>query len=132
MIDTREALQNPDDPDSGMVRKGISNDVGGAAKTRRRYDTPVRETLQDSLGDFSSAIDKLNIERGKVGARLNRLESTDSRVRDIELTSKELLSQFRDADLAEVITDLRRQETVQQAALQMASRTLNQSLVNFL
>lgn len=132
MIDSREALQNPDDPDSGLIRKGLANDTGGAAKTRRHYDTPVRETLQDTLSDFSGAIDNINIERGKVGARLNRLESTDSRVRDIEVNSKDLLSQFRDADLAEVITDLRRQETVQQAAMQMASRTLNQSLVNFL
>ncbi len=132
MIDTREALQNPDDPDSGLVRKGVANDVGGAAKTRRRFDTPVRETLQESLSDFSESIDNISIERSKIGARLNRLESTENRLSDVEVSSKELLSQFRDADLAEVVTDLRRQEAVQQAALQMASQTLNQSLVNFL
>lgn len=132
MIDTREAMQDPDDPDSGLVRKGAANDVGGAAKTRRRFDTPLRETLQGSLEDFSGAINNINAVRGQAGARLNRLESAEGRAKDLELSSNELLSELKDADLAKVISDLRRQEAVQQAALQMASRTLNQSLANFI
>jgi len=132
MIDAREAMQDPDDADQELIRKGVANDVGGAAKTRRRLDTPPNETLQENLSDFSSALDNINTTRGLAGARINRLESADTRVEELELSSNRLLSELKDADLAEVITDLRRQEAVQQAALQMASRTLNQSLVNFL
>lgn len=106
--------------------------LGDAAKTRRRFDTPLRETLQGSLEDFSGAIDNINAVRGQTGARLNRLESAKGRAEDLELSSNELLFELKDADLAKVISDLRRQEAVHQAALQMASRTLNQSLANFI
>lgn len=133
MVDLREALQQSDDPDGDTDSVTAEHNLPKGNAQRDAYFDPDRlETINESIGDLQSAIENVNVNRSIGGARINRLETADSRSQDFEVNTKTILSQVRDADLAKVITDLRRQQAVQEAALKMAAQTNQLSLANFL
>jgi len=81
--------------------------------------------VDDALGMITDA-------QMVVGAKLNRLEMTQSRLEDDKLGLTKALSGVEDADLAEVITRLKMDENVYQAALMAGSTALQKSLIDFL
>jgi flagellin-like hook-associated protein FlgL len=70
--------------------------------------------------------------RATVGAAAMRLEATDSRLVDLDLSYTRLLSEVEDADLTKVVSDLSTYENNYRAALQAASRIIQPSLLDFL
>ncbi len=143
IIDLREALQEGSrrereglsaedlpEPDDYENREFFSH---GNAYTRREvnpFDIP--EGIQQGLQDTQEGIDNILVHRSIGGARTNRLDSAEIRGEDQDLHTTELISQLEDADLAEIITDYRRQEAVQQASMRMASQVMQVSLANFI
>ncbi|MFH1485416.1 MAG: flagellin, partial [Chloroflexota bacterium] len=89
----------------------------------------IRATRIDQLDAAVNSILTLSAE---VGAKVNRLESTESHLRQTDVNLKSLLSRAEDIDIAEAILQLSTQETVYQAALAAAARTLQTSLMDFL
>ena len=82
-------------------------------------------TIDDALGMIT---DSLMI----VGAKTNRLEMTQSRLEDDKLGLTKALSGVEDADISEVITKLKMDENVYQAALMAGSTAMQKSLIDFL
>ena len=70
--------------------------------------------------------------RSNVGTRAIRLETTDNRLQDQELSFTKLLSEVEDADLAEALTRLATYEANYQAALMAGSKIIQPSLLDFL
>ena len=83
------------------------------------------ELLNDALGQVLKV-------RAEVGAKLNRLEITETYWANFKLNITEMLSQTEDADLTKAITDLTTQETVYQTSLAISARLIQPSLMNFL
>lgn len=70
--------------------------------------------------------------RTALGARVNRLELTQNRLESQNLNINTLMSKNEDADMSEVYTDLKMQESVYQSALSIGARVIQTTLVDYL
>ena len=86
----------------------------------------------DHLEKLDSQIDNLLKERSELGARVNRMELSISRLEGLEVSTTGLLSNEEDVDISRAIIDLKSQENVQRAALSVGARIIQTSLVDFL
>ncbi|MDD5425927.1 MAG: flagellar hook-associated protein FlgL [candidate division Zixibacteria bacterium] len=84
------------------------------------------------LGSLDNSIQHLLKYRGVVGARSIRLETTDSRLVDMNLNFTKLLSEVEDADMTKLVSDLATYENNYQASLIASSKIIQPSLLNFL
>lgn len=90
-------------------------------------------TIRDSLIEtVDLGLQALESARVEIGVRENRIERAETRGAEFKQNARDLVSRLEEADLSEVITDLRQQMTVQQAALRAIAETLRLSLLNFL
>ena len=91
---------------------------------------------QPALGldadQVAGRLDEVLQQRAKLGARVRRVELVETRLADRELRLRTEISGLEDADLAESIAELQTRETVFQAALGAAGRSLSLSLLDFL
>jgi flagellar hook-associated protein 3 FlgL len=95
--------------------------------------------LQGDSRRIETSIEKIDVvsrrmlaAQTKNGARVNRFETTLER-NEMKLTeTTRLQSELEDAELAETISDFSLLETVYNAALKSAARSLQPSLANFL
>ncbi|MBM7866666.1 flagellar hook-associated protein FlgL [Heliobacterium gestii] len=86
----------------------------------------------NNLGQLDKLADKVLEQQASVGARENRIEFTNNRLQNFKLTMTNTLAQVEDADMAQVITDFKTQESVYRSALSTGARVLQPSLVDFL
>jgi flagellar hook-associated protein 3 FlgL len=84
------------------------------------------------LQGVDDMLDQLSASRAQVGARTNRLETQQSRLKDLELNVEDLLSKTEDADMAKAMVDFSMQQSIYQSALQSGARVLQPSLLDFL
>ncbi len=91
-----------------------------------------QEVIADIIGNLNTGIQSLLNSRASVGSSVIRLETTQSRLSDLEFTYMELLSEVEDADLTELVTQLAMQETSYQSALIASSKIIQPSLLDFL
>ncbi|MCL5256752.1 MAG: flagellar hook-associated protein FlgL [Chloroflexi bacterium] len=88
--------------------------------------------ISDTLNSIDAAIDTVLSARAEVGARVNRLEGSDTQISEVQGYLADLLSKAEDTDMADVITKLATEQTLYQAALGAAAKTLQPSLIDFL
>jgi flagellar hook-associated protein 3 FlgL len=84
------------------------------------------------LAALDAAMTTLLSARTNVGGRINRLESARSRQELLLSRLTEMLSKIEDTDYASAITELTNQETVYKAALEVGSRAIQPSLLDYL
>lgn len=85
-----------------------------------------------SLSLIESASDNLLSWQAEVGARTNQLELTNNRLLEVQANVQKLLSENEDADIPEVIMQLKMQENVYRAALDSGARIIQPTLLDFL
>jgi flagellar hook-associated protein 3 FlgL len=102
------------------------------------------DTLATGLGTndvnaISSSLDKLDVgtdsvlnARAQVGAKVNRLDALQQNLQSIKVNLAGLLSNTRDVDMAEAITNFSMAQTVYQASLKASAQTLQPSLLDYL
>ncbi|CAM3521181.1 flagellar hook-associated protein FlgL [Brevibacillus invocatus] len=76
--------------------------------------------------------DNLLAERATLGASVNRVELIAERLDTQEVSITGLMSKNEDADMAKVMTDLKTQESVHNAALGAGARIIQPTLLDFL
>jgi flagellar hook-associated protein 3 FlgL len=91
-----------------------------------------REVVGQLIENLTDGMQELLNQRASVGAMVNRLETTDSRLNDLNYSFKSLLSEVEDADLTQLVTDLATQENSYNAALVAAAKIIQPSLLDFL
>ncbi|RKP47381.1 flagellar hook-associated protein 3 [Cohnella endophytica] len=101
----------------GLANAFNSNDPNAA--------TPLLESL-------NSRADKLLNARADIGARTNRLEFIDNRIKDLDLNLNELSGKTEDADITDVIMKLNMSQNVYQASLSVGAKVIQPSLLDFL
>ncbi len=84
------------------------------------------------LDKLDSQINNILKERSELGARMNRLELSTSKVEALEVSTTKLLSSEEDVDISQVIIDLKAQENVHSAALSAGARIIQPTLLDFL
>lgn len=87
---------------------------------------------QNHLEEIDKQLDNILKERAELGAKMNRMELSSSRVDGLEVSTTQMLSQEEDVDLSRLIIDLKAQENVQRAALSVGARIIQPTLVDFL
>ncbi len=85
-----------------------------------------------SLSELDAALDSVLRTRAVVGAKVNRFELTGARLGETEVNAKRLLSNVESIDIAEVVMKLRLQETVYEASLNVGSRVIQPTLLDFM
>lgn len=90
------------------------------------------EEVGNRLGNLDSRMDKILQKWAEIGARYNRMELMDHRLKDDKLNVTTLLSKTEDADLAEVIINLKTEENIYRSSLSAGARIIQPSLIDFL
>ncbi|MGI6514584.1 MAG: flagellar hook-associated protein FlgL [Syntrophomonadaceae bacterium] len=121
----KEVFFNDTDPDN----PGIYQLLGRIADALENEDV---EALNQDLGLIQERLDSITQERAVIGAKVNRLDLQETRLENTRINYEELLSKNQDADLAEVIMQLKMQENVYRASLAAGARIIMPSLVDFL
>jgi flagellar hook-associated protein 3 FlgL len=112
-----------------------NQDIGGVFSVLSDIVDEFRnssESNSNHLDKLDSQMDNILKERSELGARMNRIELSMSRIDGIEVSTTRLLSQEEDIDISQVIVNLKAQENVQRAALSAGARIIQPSLVDFL
>ncbi len=84
------------------------------------------------IASLEQNFDLFTATRSSLGARVNRIELVQARLDDSHFSSTKLLSDAQDADIPKVITELRNQSNVHQAALSAGMRIIQPTLLDFL
>jgi len=96
-------------------------------------DEPYKgDAIGNNLSEMDASINKYAELRSQVGGKLQRTGNIIDRLEANEVHLRTLKSKNEDADLAEVITELKMEETVYRASLASGSRIMQQSLVDFI
>jgi flagellar hook-associated protein 3 FlgL len=95
-------------------------------------ETGDLDAVNAALTTADKFIDNLLTARSTIGAKVNRLELQQSRLDSTQISYTSLLAQNEDADIAEVIMNLKMQESVYRASLAAGARIIQPSLVDFL
>lgn len=88
--------------------------------------------IADSLNNIDNIQTVLSSGRGRIGARLNTIEATRASQQSLDLITNQTLSELRDLDYAEAVSQLSFQSFVLEAAQQSFVQVANLSLFNFL
>ena len=134
--------------DSGIIRLEVDQDVfqqtnftgdvifRGASTTGgidlfgvlERANNALRSNdqveLDKVLDDLDAGVSQITKTQSEVGSRENLLSKTKERLLDIKLNMDSTLSDLRDVDITEAITELNRQENAYQAVLGATSKIL--------
>jgi flagellar hook-associated protein 3 FlgL len=95
-------------------------------------DSGDQRGVSDLIKQVDSRIDTMLTKRAEVGARVNRVDIVQSRLADIEINLKTVQAKTEDADMSEVITNMKTEENVYQASLSVGAQLIRPSLVDFL
>ncbi|WP_018754751.1 flagellar hook-associated protein FlgL [Paenibacillus terrigena] len=89
-------------------------------------------TARGLMSQLQGRFDKFLDVRSEVGARSNRIDLMDNRLKDLNTNLTELQSKTEDADMAETIIKLQTQESVYQASLSSGAKIIQPSLLDYL
>jgi flagellar hook-associated protein 3 FlgL len=84
------------------------------------------------IGQVDTRMNTMLTKRAEVGAKVNRVDIVQNRLADIEINLKTVQAKTEDADMSEVITNMKTEENVYQASLSVGAQLIRPSLVDFL
>ena len=99
---------------------------------RNRLLDPSTGDPSDMTADLDLASGQVLEVRGRIGATLNRLKTTEDQILDLGLALESERMALEDVDVAEAATRLARYETTYQASLAVTARVIQPSLLDFL
>jgi flagellar hook-associated protein 3 FlgL len=88
--------------------------------------------VDSQLSALDTQLDNVTQQRSELGARMNRMDLSISRLDNMQVSTTTLLSNQEDVDFAQVITDLQTKQNVQSAALSVGAKIIQPTLVDFL
>jgi flagellar hook-associated protein 3 FlgL len=88
--------------------------------------------IRSTLERFDQIHAKIIAERAKIGSRLQGLQNTSSAIERHNLVNAQLSSNIEDADMAQVVSDLAKEEMVFHSALASAHKLIQPTLMDFL
>ncbi len=95
-------------------------------------DTGNYNGVTAELGNLQTRFEAINSARADIGAKTNRVELMENRLKDLELNLTSLQSKTEDADFEKVLIDSKINENIFQASLSVGSKIIQPSLVDFI
>lgn len=93
---------------------------------------PNKDNIRTQLDSLDNNLNTLLEKQASLGGVMSRIEMTQNKLGDDKLIFTKFKSGLEDVDLAKAITDLNFQETALQASLQVSSKVIQPSLLNYL
>ncbi len=90
------------------------------------------DSIRSTLERFDDLQARLVANRAKVGARIQGLESSTNALERHNVTNAQLNQALEDADIAQVVSDLAKEETVFRSALASSQKLIQPTLLEFL
>ncbi|AGB19841.1 flagellar hook-associated protein FlgL [Thermoanaerobacterium thermosaccharolyticum] len=90
------------------------------------------QAVSNIIGDIDNQLQNVLAIRADAGAKANRIDLTANRLSDDNYNFTALLSKNQDADIAQVITNLKMDDNVYRASLASGAMIIQPSLVDFL
>lgn len=119
-----EVFGNSTDSDNLFkVLKDIENALAAPAN---------KAALSTAYDLLKSRYDKVINIRSEVGARTNRVELIDQRLKDLTLNLNDLQGKTEDTDMAETIMKFNMEQSVYQASLSTGAKVIQPSLIDYL
>jgi flagellar hook-associated protein 3 FlgL len=84
------------------------------------------------IANIESRMDKILNQQAEIGARVNRVELMQNRLKDLEINLTDLQSKTEDVDFEKLIIDAKINENIYQASLSVGAKIITPSLVDFL
>ncbi len=88
--------------------------------------------IETAIGQLDEALPQVTDARASIGARVNHLDTVKESLDLLTLNTQTLRSEFEDADLAKVASELTSLQTTLQGSLATLTRQFETSLLNFL
>lgn len=95
-------------------------------------ETGEHDKISNMLGTIDEHVNNMLALRADIGARTNRMEMISKKIASNSISFTQLLSDAQDADMSEVIMQLKNAENVYQASLSTGARVIQPSLIDFL
>ena len=111
---------------------GATDIMGSLIIFSNALEADDQEAISLLTDTFDKAIQSALDVRAEIGSRGLRLDITDSRLVDLNLSFTELLSEVEDADITDLVTQLAVHENNYTAALMSAAKIIQPSLLDFL
>ena len=120
---------------------GMSTDEGGPENVnifdeiqnlRIGLLTGDLDGIRNTLERMDNIQGKIVATRAKVGSRLQGLQNTSSAIERHNLVNAQLSSNIEDADMAQVVSELAKEETVFRSALASSHKLIQPTLLDFL
>jgi len=94
--------------------------------------TANKTALENAYGRLNTRYDQIINVRSEVGARTNRVDLIDQRLKDLEYNITTLQSETEDTDMAETIMRYNQEEAVYQASLSTGAKIISPTLIDYL
>lgn len=108
----------------------------GVWGTLDEFETALRDndvpTIETSIDDLSGKREQMDRNRAEIGTKLNRITFAEDVLDRTNIDLRSQLSETEDADMLEVMATFRAEEIALQAALQIASKIFQPTLMEFL
>ena len=111
----------------------LDNYIFDAAQKELDYaNDNLQKTYEQYITNFDNYMTQINIAITNVGSMQNRLQMTQTRVENQQMTIKELKSSNEDRDISDIIIDYTAAYNAYQASLTAASKVGQQTLLDYL
>ena len=88
--------------------------------------------ISASIDALDTAVEAVSTSRAQVGARVNRLDALKTQLTDVKVNLTGLLSNVKDVDMAEAITNFSVAQTTYQASLKASAQAMQPTLLDYL
>ncbi|MBF0206319.1 MAG: flagellar hook-associated protein FlgL [Oligoflexia bacterium] len=113
----------------GVQRESLFAQIRTLINALRSNDNVV---VQDLLERLDNSIDRIITLRTRIGSNINTIRSTVETLDNSQISVSARKSAIEDADVAELFTDITKQDQVLKAVYKTGAQLLNQNLLDFL
>ena len=136
---TGNALSIGNNTDKGLILSDLTLiDSNEKSDTELKVNFDGKEwlqtnkSLQHSLKNINSAIEHVSLQQAKLGAKIKAADTQIDIINNLRTTVIEDVSELEDADLAEVVTELKQLLLNKDAAQQVYAKLNQQTLFDFI
>jgi len=119
------------DSPTGYSGEGLFNTLK-TLSNELTANPPNYENIREKIGDLDNDLETVSNVRARLGGVSNRLEMTKTRLDDNKINFTKYKSGLEDVDMSKAIADLQFQETALQVSLQVGSKLIQPSLLNYM
>lgn len=116
-------------PSRNLSRASIFDDL---RTLENALSTNSHVVIQSLLEKFDEHTNRLIQTRTQVGSLMNSIDNAEGNLEKDKVANETYKSKIEDADVAELFSDLSKQQAILQATYQTSSKLMNKSLLDFI